>query len=301
MKWYKGDLHSHSTFSDGKETLDVLFKKVRQHGLEFFALTEHRSVEPLKHLPENPGTLVIPAFEFGSKLGHANIFGLTELLSENKSLEVEQTKESLQEAREAGGMIAINHPFHYESTWFVPLEETIYDWIELWNGPWFNSNQNCLDWWQGELEKGKVIPVAGGSDCHANLPFHYYGQPTTWVYAQELNVQSLLQSLKQGHTVLSYSPDGPFINLTCGDSVVGDIVKDKTSICNLEINGLKATDKIRIISDQAVEKEIQSDASDFHLTLDIQERKFIRVEVLSYFDELMSYQMAALSNPIYFQ
>jgi hypothetical protein len=301
MRWYKGDLHAHSTFSDGVDPLDVLLRRVRENGLEFFALTEHRTVEHLRHLPADTGLILIPGFEFGDKLGHANLFGITELLSQNQSLEPDETRASLREARRAGACIAINHPFHYESTWRLPLDDIDFDWIEIWNGPWFNSNQGCLAWWQAELKKGRRIPVAGGSDCHGNAPFHYYGQPTTWVASPQPTVAGILDNLKRGHAVMSYSPDGPCIDLACGGRIVGDVVPDSSVPCALKISGLVATDVVRIVSDRGVENErVMENRAPYEESLSVPGRAFVRIEVLRYYPELLTHQVAALSNPLYF-
>jgi hypothetical protein len=300
MRWYKGDLHAHSTFSDGLDPLDVLLRRVRENGLEFFALTDHKTVEGLRHMPSDPGFVLIPGFEFGDRLGHANLFGISELLSQNRSQDPEQTRAGLLEARRAGAFIAINHPFHYESTWLLPLDDIDYDWIELWNGPWFNSNQGCLVWWQAELEKGRRIPVAGGSDCHGNSPFHYYGQPTTWVAAEEPTVRAILSNLKMGHSVMSYSPDGPFIGLSSEESIVGDVVRDASAPCVLKVSGLVEGDVVRMISDAGVETEctMERDGA-YEETRALPDRAFLRVEVLRWYPELLTRQMAALSNPLY--
>jgi hypothetical protein len=300
MRWYKGDLHAHSTFSDGRDSLDVLLRRVRENGLEFFALTEHRTVEHLRHMPPDPGLILIPGFEFGDRLGHANLFGISELLSRNGSQDPEQTRASLREARRAGAYIAINHPFHYESTWLLPLDDVDYDWIEIWNGPWFNSNQGCVVWWQAELEKGGRIPVAGGSDCHGNVPFHHYGQPTTWVAAEEPTVRSILENLKRGHSVMSCSPDGPFIDLSCGGSIVGDVVRDAHAPCALAVSGLVKGDIVRMVSDMGVEAEHEMERGGaYEETRVMPDRAFLRVEVLRWYPELLTRQMAALSNPLY--
>ena len=300
MRWYKGDLHAHSTASDGLEPVDVVLRQARENGLEFFALTDHKTVDHLKLLPQDAGLILIPGFEFGDRLGHANIFGITHLLSQNRSLDAEQTRESLREARRVGARIAINHPFHYENTWRLPLTGVEHDWIEIWNGPWFNGNQGCLDWWQDRLAAGERIPVAGGSDCHANFPFHYYGQPTTWTAAFAPKAAAILEALCAGRTVLSYSPDGPFIDLSCGNAIVGDVVRGNPVPCRLGIRGLVDSDIVRVVSDRGVEKERKAGCGVLSDVLDGKGRRFLRVEVLRHYPELMDYQMAALSNPIYF-
>jgi hypothetical protein len=39
--WYKGDLHSHSLYSDGDSPVADVVASVEAKGLDFFALTDH--------------------------------------------------------------------------------------------------------------------------------------------------------------------------------------------------------------------------------------------------------------------
>ena len=40
-KWYKGDLHAHSNYSDGYDTVGEMIKVAEGLGLEFLVLTDH--------------------------------------------------------------------------------------------------------------------------------------------------------------------------------------------------------------------------------------------------------------------
>ena len=39
--WYKGNLHSHTTVSDGKMTPEQSVEVYKEHGYNFLALSEH--------------------------------------------------------------------------------------------------------------------------------------------------------------------------------------------------------------------------------------------------------------------
>lgn len=65
------DLHTHTTFSDGKFTPEELISAARQAGLSYLAITDHDTVDGVAHLYENgfyptKGVRVIPGIEFSA-------------------------------------------------------------------------------------------------------------------------------------------------------------------------------------------------------------------------------------------
>ncbi len=74
--WYRGDFHVHSNFSDGLVPIDLLIETAISEGLDFFALTDHNTVEHLRELRPRPGILIIPGFEVTLLIGHFNVLGI---------------------------------------------------------------------------------------------------------------------------------------------------------------------------------------------------------------------------------
>src|ERR671914_636952 len=78
--WYKGDLHSHSTFSDGDSSVPAVVASASSKGLDFFALTDHDNDlngQPLHWL--DPAYVVrnmvlLYGVEWSTGRGHANIW-----------------------------------------------------------------------------------------------------------------------------------------------------------------------------------------------------------------------------------
>lgn len=65
------DLHTHTTFSDGKLTPEELISAARQAGLSYLAITDHDTVDGVAHLYENgfypaKGVRIIPGIEFSA-------------------------------------------------------------------------------------------------------------------------------------------------------------------------------------------------------------------------------------------
>lgn len=84
MNIYFGDLHSHTSYSDGAGTPAQAFATARANGLDFMALSEHcfmmspaewADVKTQANLATVNGQFVaLPAFEYTHQYGHINVF-----------------------------------------------------------------------------------------------------------------------------------------------------------------------------------------------------------------------------------
>lgn len=66
----KVDLHCHSLFSDGRETIDALLARALKQQLALFALTDHDTVEgivPLQQLAQSEAIRIIPGVEWSTR------------------------------------------------------------------------------------------------------------------------------------------------------------------------------------------------------------------------------------------
>ena len=58
--WYKGNIHTHTTESDGDADPDFVTRWYRDHGYDFLVLSDHNHRTILEHEIEG-GPLMIPA------------------------------------------------------------------------------------------------------------------------------------------------------------------------------------------------------------------------------------------------
>jgi hypothetical protein len=195
LGWYMGDLHQHSTFSDGKQTVDeVLFSNIN-NGLHFGFLSDHNSsaglaewvqgnrfVSAFNSLGEPLFFVAMRAVEVTTDYGHfqslgiGNVFEKADISVLKGDDPVADITEMMREIVRSGGIAQVNHPFakallgfhHWEI-----VEE--FDTIEIWNGlyePNANENLAAKNKWfellnlhsQGEI---KFLPATGGSDNHS--------------------------------------------------------------------------------------------------------------------------------------
>ncbi|QUI22611.1 PHP domain-containing protein [Vallitalea pronyensis] len=211
-KYYKGDFHGHSIYSDGKNQPSQVAKIVRQQGLDFIALTEHNTI-PFGY--KKLGCLPIPSFELTLDMGHMNIHGVHRLAfpelvqsSQNPYDLLHQTLETYTPTAN----ISMNHmflePWHFQDGDFdmrrIHTLEIICD-------PTYptspEANDKAARFLDFLWEAGFKIYGIGGSDSHnlyeeryegASLP-SVYGDPATYVHCHGLSINHVIDGIKHGH------------------------------------------------------------------------------------------------------
>ncbi len=231
---YKGDLHSHSTYSDGDLPVAEVLANAESKGFDFFALTDHNNSAQWN----DPGfasdaMTLLYGVEWTTGNGHANIWS-------NRPFDWAGTvKPTLGDAAAAiaavhsfnsPGQLAlfsINHPYCPGNEWTYTFDQSKdADCMEVWNARYLWPNLNPFsvsDTLDAYIKAGKMIGAVGGSDSHVhNSPmsdpvnyvqtlYHDLGVPTTWAYAPSAAGMDILEALRDGHASISYCPDGPSV------------------------------------------------------------------------------------------
>jgi hypothetical protein len=267
--WYKGDLHAHSTYSDGDVSVGDVVKIAEGKGLNFFTLTEHMHGESGNVTNSwndigyysNKLTLLYGA-EWTTGKGHANIWSNKRFNWEALYVfdKAENVKDAIATAHsfrteDQEVLFSINHPIN---SWEYSFEDSVdADAMEIWNS--VIPMPGFID---GYYKNGKCITAVGGSDSHDHMAeyeeikdlaanVHNIGWPTTWVYADSNSAFDILKGIRAGRTAVSISPDGPFLEFSAdadsdgyfelmpGDSIpaaaFGKDVSFKVMVTNPEI------------------------------------------------------------------
>jgi hypothetical protein len=302
--WFKGDLHMHSVHSDGDYTLEEADEIAAAKGLDFIGLTDHNTVSQNFSAVKRDGVLRIPGMELTTYWGHCNLFGAKDPVKDFRVENIEQLHACIRESRSNGVKISINHPFERGCPWDWGWDVD-YDWVEVWNGPWRSGNEETVLWWQKKLEEGRRIVAVGGSDTHRPDPYVKHGMPTTWVKSSSCSLTDVIEGIGKGHVVVSFAPEGPFIELSSGNAITGDVIKNAEGHRQVKLvaSRVEEGDQIAIISEKGVEieKGVSSGKNDpFLLTWPVSGRRFYRAEIRKKFPDIDKKLMAVLTNPIYF-
>jgi hypothetical protein len=299
----KGDLHTHTLASDGVLSVEELARHARRHGLDFLAITDHNQMVAANELPRLPGITLIPGFEWTHYQGHANFLGVDKPYDgpfyTNTQAEMQSRFDT---AHARGALITINHPFDEGLGFMFNLDTLPFDCIEVWNGPMRGSNLQAVGFWHNLLVEGKKIPIYGGSDYHRDQPFLILGGPTTCVYAQSAGPSDILSALKQGHAYITFAPDGPTLEMTAGEAILGDSVPfSSVKEVQITVGNLHAGDELQVVTAQGSACLLQVEtAGDARLGYTMEAPGFVRVEILRGFLPGLPLLPALISNPIYF-
>ncbi|MGN0528739.1 MAG: CehA/McbA family metallohydrolase [Eubacterium sp.] len=284
-----GDLHIHTTASDGSLSAYEVGALAKSIGLDFVALANHNNFSENFSLPHIDALTFIPAVEWTHYKGHMNFFGVSNPFDNSF---VANTKEDMQglisNARSKGAVISVNHP----KCRFCPYlwdDENAFDMVEIWNGPMRKTNTDSIKWWTDMLCRGRRLPVVGGSDFHKPKGLVRLGNPVTGVYSKSPSPKDILDAVKRGRSFVSDSVDGIRINLRYGDFSMGDVARYN---CDIPIVAESNAGALTLVTDKGERK--------INLTGGKAEIQLERVKFI-YAKALRGKRITAVSNPIYFE
>jgi hypothetical protein len=252
--WYRGDIHSHSTHSDGDSSVKEVIAAAESRGLDFFVITDHDGdmggypsqwYDPDYH---SDRMILLYGVEWTTGLGHANVWAAAPFDSEPlwAAHQALDARAAIEAAHDQGVLFSVNHPAAYACCPWEYEDDEGFDTIEVWNSLYRLPNLNFLSsnvFWDEHLLAGRRVPGVGGSDTH-NLRgieslFLKHGDPTTWVYAEDATAEDLLAGIRAGHVSISHEPDAARVDFTADtdgngtqDARMGDnvAVKDEQEV-----------------------------------------------------------------------
>ena len=229
-RFWRGNLHTHSTNSDGQLSVEATCQQYRQASYDFFALTDHFS----EHY-NFPITDTIPyrTDDFTTIIGAELHSGLTEVGQIWHILAVglppdfappqpnETGPQIAARALEAGAYVAAAHP-----NWYALTEADIRSLgpihaIEVYNGICDAHNDRADSWHVTDilLSKGQHYFACATDDCHFKPNHRDFARGWVQVKSETLEPDALLNALKAGHYYSSTGPQIHDIQLIPGESI----------------------------------------------------------------------------------
>lgn len=235
-QFYKANLHSHSTLSDGNFTPEECKKFYKDKGYSVYAFTEHHKYFDLRKELDDAEFITIPAYEAAlnydsdktpfpallngpaptikeAEVIHLNMFAIDPDKTTGE-VEVEDIKyhnaeninELIRRAKEAGFFVEFNHP-HWSlnvASLYNQLEGL--DALEIVTGAAFrSSNLDYVPHVYRELAwQGKRLVCLAGDDNHR--PYHFY-QAWTMIKAPELTHKAIMEAIMKGNCYASTGPE----------------------------------------------------------------------------------------------
>ena len=217
-RWYKGNLHSHTTESDGDESPEKVAKWYAEHGYDFLVLSDHNC---LTILDDNAGTpqgrkpLMIPGEELTVQLEnqekavYVNSIRLSRAVEPINAAQVLPTiQANVNVILEAGGIAILSAPYYRPGLDSSRLKEI--EGAKLMDI--FNAHPLIVEGdprtfsfeeiWDETLSSGKTIFGTATDDAHNYLDFapDKANPGGAWIVvrATELSGDAIIQGLEAG-------------------------------------------------------------------------------------------------------
>lgn len=297
-RWLFGDLHVHSTASDGQYDIPTLARKARKSGLDFLSVTDHNNYSENLSLPRIPDLTLIPGTEWTHYLGHMNFFGLKEPFTGSfVANDLDGMRRIVNNAAERGALISVNHPRCNLCPYLWP-DDQIFAAMEIWNGPMSRRNRDAIRWWTELLRQGRHIPALGGSDYHRSFSGAHLGIPVTAVYARSRSSDDILAALAAGHSYITNSIHGVRLNMHCKGKIFGDTVSQREVTVSAEHMPMGA--ELQLIGEKGVMARFHAKNGQIHKKLSLPKTSFVYL-MAGYPAALCKSMPLAISNPLYFK
>lgn len=236
-KFYKGNLHTHSTNSDGRISVEAVCKFYREHGYHFLSITDH-FLENYHYPHTDASAYHTPEFVtlHGAELhaGKTCTGELWHILANGLPLDFarptpdETGPEIAQRALATGAFVTVAHP-----AWYNLSEEDVISLrdthaIEIINGISADHSDKIDSVYMLDvmLARGYRFNALATDDAHFKPDFRDTLRGWTWVKSEELTPEAILAALKRGDF---YSSTGPLIHDV--QVTPGETIKVRCSPC----------------------------------------------------------------------
>lgn len=272
---YRGQLHAHTTNSDGSQSPTDVMRAYKRAGYGFVAITDHNVNTPD---PRVPGILFIPGVENDHTCLHENRINATTVAPGARL-----PQDVIDQASREGSFVQINHPdwpgvYPANPCWSdeALLAVRGYDAIEVWNASCESKHNRYEHRVDFLLSNGRRTFLTAVDDCHGtHLPYCFTSSVN--VFADARTLPEIMRSLKSGNF---YASSGAHITSvsTTGSSVA--VTVPAPSEIEFIANGGKTVKTERGATNAA-----------YAVTGD---EKYVRIRVTRLADRRMAW-----SNPIY--
>ena len=271
--WYAGDLHQHSTYSDGKDLPSEVLKSNIAVGMSYGVLSDHNSVYQVVewlagnriYIGEGRNFLSIQGWEVTTSRGHYQAINSREIFNATAWSASDVLRIANDIRLQPNTIAQINHPGRTDDMGFIDWNLAgRFDTIEVWNGvyapPYLSgTNKSSYEKWVELMNKGTRLAIVGGTDNHGinGTPYApdsnelewikrntYSGCPCTYVYTEDYSLNGVLSAIKRGN---SFITNGPlvFANLN-GKSYGETATLEENMLLNFDLKSNEALKQLKI-------------------------------------------------------
>jgi hypothetical protein len=227
---YPGNIHIHSTYSDGSGSIEEISAAASSAALRYLIINDHETLAGYNREAIHNGVVVLVGAEINRSCNHYLAIGIDNLVASNDS----DPQDVIDRVRESGGLGFLAHPFERGSPYIE--KGKAYPWVnwpvfgfngfELWNYSsywrglhpsllrtlyWFFFNRKAamkgpsrslIRLWDCYNCHGHRIAAIGGTDAHAYIYRFYWIPLVIFSYRylfNTINTYIVLRNKLSGH------------------------------------------------------------------------------------------------------
>lgn len=215
----KGNLHTHTTRSDGALSPEETIRIYAEKGFDFLALTDHRIYHRLPAAQES-GVLLLPGMELDATVPDSpvhclhlvsvgsdteNAFQQNQTFRSERVTQIGEAQHLIDEIVAAGNLPIVCHPEWSGMEYTEIRELQHFGLMEIWNSA---CALDCMldrnaAYWDALLNDGRIVYGVASDDCHA---VSHMGVGFVRVRAEK-TTESIMAALKAGAFYASCGPE----------------------------------------------------------------------------------------------
>lgn len=250
FNFYFGNLHAHTSYSDGMGTPSDAYSQVSTKGdMDFYALTEHgyylqeltnihlwyKSIEEADSFYKAGEFVPLVGYEWTHAEGHMNGYGTPKAASRDTQRNFTAFIDYL---HEFGGFAAFNHPNpEIQPNWndfsYWSYADKVVSMIEVGSGAYYRNTRNEPSYIKA-LDRGWKIGAVNNQDNHRD-DWGSAANVRTGLIAKDLTRRSVMDAMRSMRTYATEDRNAR-VMITSGQSIMGDTIIFKGSGSGLKFN-----------------------------------------------------------------
>jgi len=184
---YRGNMHIHSTYSDGSGTIEEISAAAKRAGLDFIIVTDHFNLEALPEAGYRDKLLLLVGMEMNDAHNHYLALDVERVIKNDTA----QPQTVIDAVNQQEGIGIIAHPLEYPSAFLNDGE--VYNWLD-WSVHSFQGIEiwNLLSQWKGSIKS--LIEA-----------FYYYLNPHAAIIGPYPEILKKFDDYQQqGHRIVAF-------------------------------------------------------------------------------------------------
>jgi hypothetical protein len=220
-KWFKGNVHMHTTRSDGRLTVTEAAEFYAGRGYDFICITDHRVAFVADEFDGQLPLVVLDGIELDNQRDEASLYHVV-CIGDVRGITDEMAfGEALQRARSQGCLLIWAHPHWSDNTVAEGVGQRL-DGVEVYNcsSHFAHGKGNGAFHWDAVLRQGHDMLGFATDDSHFIEQAPFEGGGWIVVNAPQLSREAIMASIRRGNFYSSNGPEFKSLRIEQGNRVV---------------------------------------------------------------------------------